>query len=107
MFCVIVLINYNHSNSPIIIKPCSTLVIWKTKMKTSTQQLAVICCIDCVICPVLQGDESSKTVFRDQLVPCPQANNIKTSTWGTIRFPEHGGESIFYHSLTQDDGEGQ
>ena len=63
--------------------------------------------IKCVSCLVLQGDESNKTVFRDQLVPCPQANNIKTSTWGTMRSPEHGVELIFYCPLTQDDGERQ
>lgn len=70
-----------------------------------TNSLQSSAALTCVGCLVLHGDESTKTVFRDQLVPCPQANNIKTSTWGTIRSPEHGVELIFYCPLTQDDGQ--
>jgi hypothetical protein len=95
MFCVNVLNNYNRPNIPINFKPCSTFVNWKTKMKTDTNSLAIISCIDCVSCLVLQGDESNKTIFRDQLVHYPQANSIKTSTWRTIESPEHGVELIF------------
>jgi len=62
----------------------------------SLQSYAVLC---------YKVDGSFETVFRDQLVPCPQANNIKTSTWGTIRSPEHSVELFFYCPLTQDDGQ--
>ena len=56
---------------------------------------------------MLQGGNSNRTVFRDQLVPFPQANKIKTSMWGTIRSLEHGVDLIFHYPLTQDDGQSQ